>query len=59
MTIPNLITIARLLMVPVVIVMIMQGEWGWAFLLFLAAGVSDGVDGYLARKLDMRTEFGA
>ncbi|HEX8663199.1 MAG TPA: CDP-alcohol phosphatidyltransferase family protein [Beijerinckiaceae bacterium] len=59
MTLPNLITIARLLMVPVVIVMLMQGEWGWAFALFLAAGVSDGVDGYLARRLDMRTEFGA
>ena len=59
MTIPNLITIARLLMVPVIIVMLMQGEWGWAFALFLAAGVSDGVDGYLARRLDMRTEFGA
>jgi cardiolipin synthase (CMP-forming) len=59
MTIPNLITIARLLIVPVVIVMIMQGEWGWAFFLFVVAGVSDGVDGYLARKLDMRTEFGA
>ena len=59
MTLPNLITIARLLMVPVVIVMLTQGEWGWAFALFLAAGVSDGVDGYLARRLDMRTEFGA
>ncbi|HEX8770448.1 MAG TPA: CDP-alcohol phosphatidyltransferase family protein [Acidimicrobiales bacterium] len=59
MTIPNLITIARLLMVPVIIVMLMQGEWGWAFALFLAAGVSDGIDGYLARRLDMRTEFGA
>ena len=59
MTLPNLITIARLLMVPVIIVMLMQGEWGWAFALFLAAGVSDGVDGYLARRLDMRTEFGA
>ncbi|HEX8167501.1 MAG TPA: CDP-alcohol phosphatidyltransferase family protein [Beijerinckiaceae bacterium] len=59
MTLPNLITIARLLMVPVVIVMLMQGEWGWAFALFVAAGVSDGVDGYLARRLDMRTEFGA
>ena len=59
MTIPNLITIARLLMVPVIIVMLMQGEWGWAFALFLTAGVSDGVDGYLARRLDMRTEFGA
>jgi cardiolipin synthase len=59
MTIPNLITIARLLIVPLVIVMIMQGQWGWAFLLFVVAGVSDGVDGYLARRLDMRTEFGA
>lgn len=59
MTIPNLITIGRLVIVPIVIVMIMQGEWGWAFTLFVVAGISDGVDGYLARRFDMRTEFGA
>ncbi|HZW47719.1 MAG TPA: CDP-alcohol phosphatidyltransferase family protein, partial [Microvirga sp.] len=59
MTIPNLITIARLIMVPVVIVMIMQQRWAAAFILFVVAGVSDAVDGFIARQFNMKSEFGA
>jgi cardiolipin synthase (CMP-forming) len=59
MTIPNLITIARLIMVPLIVVMIGQERWGLAFALFAAAGVSDGVDGFIARRFNMRSEFGA
>ncbi len=59
MTIPNLITIFRLILVPVVIVVIMQGRWSAAFILFVVAGVSDGVDGFIAKRFDMRSEFGA
>jgi len=59
MTIPNLITIFRLILVPIVIVMIMQGRWLTAFVLFVTAGVSDGVDGFIARRYNMHSEFGA
>lgn len=59
MTIPNLITMFRLVLVPVVILAILEGNWLAAFLLFVLAGVSDGVDGYIARRFDMRSEFGA
>jgi len=59
MTIPNIITVFRLVLVPIVIVMILQSEWGWAFALFVIAGVSDGLDGYIARRFDMRSDFGA
>ncbi|HEY8565394.1 MAG TPA: CDP-alcohol phosphatidyltransferase family protein [Beijerinckiaceae bacterium] len=59
MTIPNLITIARLLIVPLVIVMIGQGRWATAFVLFVVAGISDAVDGFIAKRFDMRSEFGA
>jgi cardiolipin synthase len=59
MTIPNIITIARLIMVPIVIVMIMQERWAAAFILFVVAGISDGVDGFIARHFDMKSEFGA
>ncbi|HEX2552852.1 MAG TPA: CDP-alcohol phosphatidyltransferase family protein [Microvirga sp.] len=59
MTIPNLITIGRLLIVPIVIVMILQGRWPAAFVLFVVAGVSDAIDGFIARRFDMRSEFGA
>ena len=59
MTIPNLITIARLITVPLIIVMIGQGRWVAAFLLFAAAGLSDAVDGFIAKRFDMRSELGA
>ncbi|MBZ6074756.1 CDP-alcohol phosphatidyltransferase family protein [Microvirga puerhi] len=59
MTIPNLITIARLIIVPFLIVMIMQGRWETAFVLFVLAGVSDAADGFIARHFNMRSEFGA
>jgi cardiolipin synthase len=59
MTIPNFITIGRLLAVPLVIMMIIQGRWDLAFGLFIFAGVSDAVDGLIARRFDMRSELGA
>ncbi len=59
MTIPNIITILRLLAVPLLIVVIGQGRWNLAFAIFLLAGISDAVDGFIARRYDMRTEFGA
>ena len=59
MTLPNLITIARLLLVPLVVVAINSGQWGVAFVVFAAAGASDAVDGFLARRLNMRSELGA
>ncbi len=59
MTIPNLITIGRFILVPLVIMMIVQGNWGIAFALFVMAGVSDAVDGFIARRFDMRSELGA
>ncbi len=59
MTIPNLITVFRFILVPIVVVMILQEEWGWAFVLFAVAGISDGFDGYIARQFDMNSAFGA
>ncbi len=59
MTIPNLITVFRIFLVPVVIVMILQELWGWAFALFVIAGISDGLDGFVARRFDMRSRIGA
>ena len=59
LTLPNLITIARILLVPVIVWAIASGEMLFAFLLFLAAGVSDAVDGFLAKRLGMASEFGS
>ena len=59
MNLPNLITIARILMVPIVVWAIAQREMQIAFLLFVAAGASDAVDGFLAKRFDMASELGA
>ena len=59
MSIPNLITLGRILLVPVVVWAISSGAMWIAFVLFLAAGVSDAVDGYLAKRFGMTTELGA
>jgi cardiolipin synthase len=59
LSLPNLITLGRILLVPVVVWAIIYGEMGLAFVLFLAAGVSDAVDGYIAKRFNMASELGA
>src|SRR4051812_46958260 len=59
LSIPNLITLARIILVPVVVWAIASGQLRLAFLLFLAAAISDGVDGFLAKRFGMKTELGA
>src|SRR5262249_22936238 len=58
-SIPNLITLGRILLVPIVVWAIASGAMWIAFLLFLAAGVSDAIDGYLAKRFNMTTVLGA
>ena len=59
LNIPNLITLGRILLVPVVVWAIASGTMWIAFVLFVAAGVSDAVDGFLAKRFNMTTELGA
>jgi cardiolipin synthase (CMP-forming) len=59
MNIPNFITIGRILLVPLTIWLLISEEFAWAFVVFIVAGVSDGVDGYLARVTNTKTELGA
>ena len=59
MTLPNIITLARLILVPVVVWALLVGEYALGFTAFLIAGVSDGVDGWIARQFDQRSEMGA
>ena len=59
LTIPNAITLARLLLVPLVFILIIsEGNNVLAFSLFALTGLTDWVDGYVARKTDTVTEFG-
>ena len=59
LSIPNLITLARILSVPIVVWAITSGEMMIAFILFVIAGISDAVDGYLAKRFNMASEMGA
>jgi cardiolipin synthase (CMP-forming) len=58
-SIPNLITLGRIILVPIVVWAITSGEMRVAFFLFLAAGISDAVDGFLAKRFHMASELGA
>ena len=59
LTVPNVLSFARLLGVPVFLWLVLVPEAdGWAFLLLAVAGASDWVDGYLARRLNQRSELG-
>jgi cardiolipin synthase len=58
-SLPNLITLARLGLVPVIIAMISAGRWPVACLIFIVAGLSDAVDGWLAKTYNLHTELGA
>ena len=57
-TTPNLLTLLRLLMIPFLLISILDGHFGVAFALFLLAGLTDGLDGVLARALGQYTKLG-
>lgn len=57
-TAPNQLTLLRLLFVPFVMMNVLDGHYGWALGLFVAAGLSDALDGTLARWLKQRTLLG-
>src|SRR5438874_287300 len=59
MNLPNLITIARILLVTFTVWLIISEAYGFAFLAFVVAGIIDGIDGYIARRWNLRTDLGA
>jgi cardiolipin synthase len=59
LNIPNLITLSRLMSVPLMIWLIVGERYGVAFWVFVAAGISDALDGFIAKRFDCRTRLGA
>lgn len=59
MSIPNLITLGRVILVPIVFWLLVTGQLQAAFLVFVIAGISDAVDGFLAKRYKWETELGA
>ncbi|GAA5983047.1 hypothetical protein JCM11641_004706 [Rhodosporidiobolus odoratus] len=58
-TLPNLITVARIVATPAIGYYILKGDWPTATGLLFAAGVSDLVDGWLARRFNMGSVLGS
>lgn len=59
LNVPNLITLLRILVTPLFVIFMLRGEYPLALLVFTAAGISDALDGFLARWFDQKTELGA
>ena len=57
-TAPNQITLLRLILIPFVIIAVLDGNWHWALGLLVVSGLSDALDGLLARVLRQQTMLG-
>ena len=58
LTIPNLLTFLRMALIPVFASLLYYGYSHWALFVFVAAGVSDGIDGFIARRFNQESELG-
>jgi cardiolipin synthase len=59
MNVPNLLTLLRIILVPIVVIFLIQGSFGKATIVFVAAALTDALDGFLARILGQQTALGA
>jgi len=58
-TLANQLTMLRMLLVPVFVLLMIYGEFGWALVTFIFAGITDLLDGWAARKTGGKTDLGA
>lgn len=59
LTVANQLTLLRLLLIPAFVLCIVYGRPGWALILFLTAGITDALDGLVARRANQKTSLGA
>jgi cardiolipin synthase len=58
-TVPNLLTLFRMALIPVFVSLLFYSKFGWALGVFVLAGITDGLDGLLARRLNQGSQLGA
>ncbi|UCF92582.1 MAG: CDP-diacylglycerol--glycerol-3-phosphate 3-phosphatidyltransferase [Desulfobacterales bacterium] len=58
-TIPNLLTVIRILLTPLFVIFLLREWFSFALLVFVLAGISDGLDGLIARYFNQRSSLGA
>jgi cardiolipin synthase len=59
LTLANQLTILRIMLIPVFVLLVVYGYLGWALIVFLIAGITDALDGLIARRTGQRTSLGA
>lgn len=59
MNLPNFLTLTRILLVPVFVMAVVYGHFSWAIVIFFCAGITDGLDGLIARIRHQKTNLGA
>ena len=59
LTLANQLTILRIILIPGFVLLVVYGYLGWALVVFLTAGVTDALDGLIARRTGQRTALGA
>ena len=57
-TIPNLLTMFRMVLIPIFVSLLFYQKFWWALAVFVTAGVTDGLDGLLARRFAMESQLG-
>src|SRR5215210_2418519 len=57
-TLPNVLTVFRMVLIPVFVTALYYQKFGWALAIFVVAGVTDGVDGFLARRFNQGSQLG-
>lgn len=56
---PNILTLVRILLIPVFLFFVLNDILNWSILVFAAAGLTDLLDGFIAKRFNLRTELGA
>jgi len=59
MNIPNMLTLIRITLVPIFVILMMEGLFSYALAVFVVAGITDALDGFLARVLGQQTVLGS
>ena len=59
MTVPNVLTLGRILLTPLLVWLLLDGDLELALLVFLIAGLTDGLDGMIARVFNQKSRLGA
>lgn len=57
-TVPNMLTVFRMVLIPVFVTLVFYQRFVWALAVFVLAGITDGLDGLMARRFDQRSQLG-